>query len=73
MKQTRVHPPQAIQGERVQPLWSVADVMSMLSLSRPKVYALIASEGLPTVRFGRAIRIVPASFQRWLAQREQAQ
>ena len=71
MKQTKVQPPQTIQGEPLQALWSVAEVMVMLSLSRPKVYDLIVNEGLPIVRFGRAIRIVPASLQRWLVQREQ--
>jgi len=54
----------------LQPLLSIADVCRMLNLSRPKIYDLI-SEGLPTIRFGRAVRISPISLQRWLARREQ--
>ena len=56
--------------EPIQPLLSIADVCSMLHLSRPKLHALIVHEGLPTIKFGRAVRISPTSLQRWLANRE---
>jgi excisionase family DNA binding protein len=69
----KVQPQPAFPRESLQALWRVADVMTMLRVSRPKVYALISKEGLPTVRFGRAIRIVPASFQQWLLERERTQ
>ncbi len=52
-------------------LLNVTQVAKTLSLSRTKVYALIATEGLPVVRFGRSVRVSPASLQRWLEQREQ--
>lgn len=59
--------------ETTQPLLlNVTQVAKTLGLSRTKVYALIATEGLPIVRFGRAVRVSPASLQRWLEQREKA-
>ena len=56
--------------EPLQPLLTIADVCGMLHLSRPKIYDLIA-EGLPVMRFGKAVRFSPASLQRWLARREE--
>ena len=56
--------------EPLQPLLTIADVCRMLSLSRPKIYDLI-SEGLPVLRFGRAVRFSPTSLQRWLVRREE--
>ena len=57
----------------IQPLLlTISDVAKMLSLGRTKVYELIATEGLPVMRFGRAIRVSPTSLQRWLQQREQS-
>ena len=56
--------------EPIQPLLSIADVCRMLHLSRPKLHDLIVHEGLPTIKFGRAVRISPTSLQRWLANRE---
>ncbi len=53
----------------LQPLLNIADVCKVLNLSRPKIYDLIG-EGLPIIRFGRAVRVSPTSLQRWLAQRE---
>ena len=56
--------------EPIQPLLSIADVCRMLHLSRPKLHDLTVHEGLPTIKFGRAVRISPTSLQRWLANRE---
>jgi excisionase family DNA binding protein len=56
--------------EPIQPLLSIVDVCRMLHLSRPKLHDLIVHEGLPTIKFGRAVRISPTSLQRWLANRE---
>jgi excisionase family DNA binding protein len=53
-------------------LLTISEAAKMLSLGRTKVYELIATEGLPVVRFGRAIRVSPTSLQRWLQQREQS-
>ena len=58
-------------GETQQPLLlNIPQVCKMLGLSRTKVHILIKSEGLPVVRFGRAVRVSPASLKRWLEQRE---
>ena len=58
--------------ETPQPLLlDIPQVCRMLGLGRTKIYALIKGEGLPVVRFGRAVRVSPTSLQKWLAQREQ--
>jgi excisionase family DNA binding protein len=51
-------------------LLTIAQVSMSLGLSRTKIYALIATEGLPVIRFGRALRVSPTSLQQWLQQRE---
>ena len=57
--------------EGTQPLLlTITQVAKALSLGRTKVYELIATEGLPVIRFGRAVRVSPAALQQWLAQRE---
>lgn len=56
---------------QIQPLLlSIPEVASSLKLSRAKVYMLIDCEGLPVVRFGRAVRVSVISLQWWLEQRE---
>ena len=58
--------------EILQPLLlNVPQVSALLGLSRTKVYELIATEGLPVVRFGRAVRVSPTSLQQRLTRREQ--
>ena len=52
-------------------LLSIPEVAKALSLGRTKVYELIRVEGLPVVRFGKAVRVSPDSLERWLARREQ--
>jgi len=51
-------------------LLSVPEVAKSLGLGRTKVYELIATEGLPVVRFGRAVRVPIISLQQWIEQRE---
>lgn len=53
-------------------LVTVSQVAKMLSLSRTMIYKLIDMEGLPTVRFGRAVRVSPRSLQQWLERRQSA-
>jgi excisionase family DNA binding protein len=53
------------------PLLTIPAVAKMLNVSRPTVYTLISREGLPIIKFGRAIRISPTSLQKWLIEREQ--
>jgi excisionase family DNA binding protein len=52
-------------------LLNIPQVMQLLGLSRSKVYKLIKFEGLPVVRFGRAVRVSLIALQEWLAQRQQ--
>jgi len=52
-------------------LMSIPEVARTLRLSRAKVYQLIAVEGLPVVRFGRAVRVCRSSLEQWVRQREQ--
>ena len=43
-------------------LLTIPQVAAMLGLGRSKVYELIRDEGLPTARFGTAVRI-PAAWR----------
>lgn len=51
-------------------LLTIPQVCETLGLGKTKVYELIATEGLPVVRFGKAVRVSPDSLQRWLVRRE---
>jgi len=57
-------------NEPMQPLLDIPDIMALLKISRPTVYTLF-KEGLPCIKFGRAVRISPASLRTFLAQREE--
>jgi len=64
---------QETKKDMVQPLLlTISQVAKSMNLGRTKVYELIATEGLPTVRFGRAVRVSPTSLQQWLQRRESA-
>ncbi len=52
-------------------LMSIPEVAESLRLSRAMVYKLIDGEGLPIVRFGRAVRVCRSSLEQWVRQREQ--
>ena len=70
MKQTRRQPGIIIgNGGQLQPLLCMAEVCKLLHVSRPTIYDLI-DEGLPVIRFGRAVRFSQSSLQAWLKQRE---
>jgi excisionase family DNA binding protein len=57
--------------ETQQPLLlNIPQVMQLLGLSRSKVYKLIKLEGMPVVRFGRAVRVSPIALQQWIKERE---
>lgn len=57
-------------NEPLVPLLTIADVMRLLQVSRPTIYSLI-EQGLPYLKFGRAVRFAPGSIQRFIAQREE--
>ena len=61
-----------LQGAVVQPLLlTIPQVMQCMGLGRNKVYDLIQKEGLPVLRFGRAVRVSHKALQEWLEQRQQ--
>lgn len=47
-------------------LLTVKDVMRELNLGRSKVEALMKHEGLPVIRFGRAVRVPADELKRWV-------
>ncbi len=51
-------------------LLTIPQVAATLRLGRTKVYELIDREGLPVLRFGRAVRVSPVSLKQWLEGRE---
>ncbi len=52
-------------------LLTIPEAAVSLRLSRAKVYRLIDFEGLPVVRFGRAVRVSVRALEQWLERREQ--
>ena len=52
-------------------LLTIPEAAVSLRLSRAKVYKLIDFEGLPVVRFGRAVRVSVKALEQWLERREQ--
>ena len=53
-------------------LLTIQETAVSLRLSRAKVYRLIDFEGLPVVRFGRAVRVSVKALEQWVEQREQS-
>ncbi len=52
-------------------LLTIPEAAVSLRLSRAKVYKLIDFEGLPVVRFGRAVRVSAKALEQWVERREQ--
>ena len=53
-------------------LLNITEVAEVLRLSRTKVYELIAVAGLPTVRFGKSVRVSVIALQEWIEQQGKA-
>ena len=53
-------------------LLNITEVAEVLRLSRTKVYELIAVAGLPTVRFGKSVRVSVIALQDWIEQQGKA-
>jgi excisionase family DNA binding protein len=71
MNQSKPHGrKEASDNKPLLPLLTIADVCSMFQISRPTIYTLI-DQGLPVIRFGKAIRFSSGSVQRWVTQREE--
>jgi len=52
-------------------LLRIPEVAETLGIGRTKIYELIATGELPTIRVGRAIRISVSTLQKWVEEREQ--
>ena len=50
-------------------LLTIPQVAAMLGLGRSKVYDLIREEGLPTAKFGTAVRVPAEELKVWLKRR----
>ena len=54
----------------IEPLFfTIPQVASMLGLGRSKIYDLIRDEGLPTAKFGTAVRVPAEELKQWVKQR----
>jgi len=61
------------QETTIQPLLlSIPEVAKSLGVSRSMVYKLIDVEGLPVVRFGRAVRVRVIALQEWVDRRDRS-
>lgn len=56
------------QAVAIQQLLTVADVASLLQLSRVQVYELIKRGGLPSLKINGARRIQPGKLKIWIEQ-----
>ncbi len=61
--------PQEIAPHRL--LLRIPEVAETLGIGRTKIYEMIATGELPTVRVGRAVRISVSTLQKWVEEREQ--
>ncbi len=52
-------------------LLRIPEVAETLGIGRTKIYELIATGELPTIRVGRAVRISVSTLQKWIEEREQ--
>ena len=52
-------------------LLRIPEVAETLGIGRTKIYELIATGELPTIRIGRAVRISVTTLQKWVEEREQ--
>lgn len=50
-------------------LLTIPQVAAMLNLGHSKVYDLIRHEGLPTTKFGTAVRVPAEELKAWVKQR----
>ncbi len=52
-------------------LLRIPEAAETLGIGRTKIYELIATGELPTIRVGRAVRISVSTLQKWVETREQ--
>jgi excisionase family DNA binding protein len=51
-------------------LLRIPEVAETLGIGRTKIYEMIATGELPTIRVGRAVRISVSTLQKWVEERE---
>lgn len=61
---------QSDEAKPQQLLLTIEQAAHTLGLCRAQVYKLIARNGLPTIHFGRAVRVPVASLQKWIEEWE---
>jgi excisionase family DNA binding protein len=61
--------PQEVAPQRL--LLRIPEVAETLGIGRTKIYEMIATGELPTIRVGRAVRISVSTLQKWVEEREQ--
>jgi len=54
-------------------LLTVSDVMEQTSLGRTKIYQLIATKEIPTVRIGRAVRVPAKALREWVEKQQKGE
>ena len=59
------------EGTQQRLLLRIPEAAETLGLGRTKIYELIATGELPTIRVGRAVRISVSTLQKWVEEREQ--
>ena len=52
-------------------LLRIPEAADTIGIGRTKIYELIATGELPTIRIGRAVRISVTTLQKWVEEREQ--
>lgn len=61
--------PQEVVPQRL--LLRVPEVAERLGIGRTKIYEMIATGELPTLRIGQAVRVSVSALQKWVEEREQ--
>jgi excisionase family DNA binding protein len=51
-------------------LYTVADIQEICSLGRTKVYELLRTHELPSIRVGRVLRIPAKSLEEWIEKQQ---
>ena len=70
-KQTQVQP-SAPRTKELEPLLTMADVQRILQLSKPKIYQLMRTHALPSLKIDGARRFEPGTLQAWIEEQSDA-
>ena len=62
----RTQTPKVQQSLMINPLLTMEDVKRILGLSKPKIYELMNTRGLPSLKIDGARRFEPAKLQAWI-------